>query len=186
MEHAMGDITSEYWKPVMEKIQLAFKEGLYNKVKGVDVYRMYVRYKYVIYIAYVAAKDVEEQFTVFGWVLLKHPKPKWKSFEVSQSYVFKEVRGEGWAKLIYSTIINVEKLTLVSGDSQTKDGKKLWVGLVKSDRFHIWAHDLQNLKIRAEVHYDEETDSLWSPLKIYDDNESWKADVRLIAIKKEK
>lgn len=185
METAHGSITSEYWKPVFEKIQLAFQEGLYNKVDGASVYRMYVRYRFTIYIAYVAAKTVDKAFTVFGWVLLKHPKPKWKSFEVSQSYVFKGVRGSGWARLLYATIINKEKLTLVSGESQTKFGKNFWKGMVKSGRFHIWAHDLKDRKNRAEVHYDEDTDSLWSPLKIYDDRDTWRADVRLIAIKKE-
>lgn len=184
---ADATITKEYWEPVFVEIQKMFEKGSYKKVRGQDVFKMTIVSTFNVYLTYVAARVEDGEFVVFGWVLLEHPKHRWESYQVAQSYVFKCVRGQGWAKLIYDVMINVEKLILASGDQQSRSARDFWKGLVKSERFHIWAHDFANLDVYEPVIYDEENDEVWSILPIYQDHKKHRRyiqDIRLIAIKK--
>lgn len=139
---------------------------------------------------YVAGEPKgKDQVTVYGWVNIRK-KPHWKCWTVDQSYVFPQVRSDGWGRLLYDTIITREGIILASGTEQSTTGRRMWKSMVKKDRYTIWAHDFSDPENFAPVIYDEDNDEIWSTLKIYEkwhvSHYAWqpRPDIRLIAIKK--
>lgn len=176
-------ITKDHWEPIFSGIESCFCNGKYDRVSS-EIYKMSFNRFDVTYLAYVAAVDIDNTMHVYGWLLLEK---RWMAYEVAQSFVFKPFRGDGWGRLLYISAIEDDVL-LASGNQQTKAGRNLWKGLVKSDRFHIWAHDFKDLDRVADVVYDEDDDALWSTLKIYEKykrpRKKQTEDIRLLAMRK--
>ena len=125
---------------------------------------------------------------VYGWLVLDK-KRNWKALQVGQSYVFPAARGAGWGKLLYDTVITREGILLASGYSQSRSSRGMWKNFVRDDTYTVWAHDFAKPDRFAPVIYDDVDDSIWSTLPIYQTTgnyESWKQDIRLMAIRKRK
>jgi len=177
-------ITKECWEPAYNEIDTNFQNGKYAKMRGIPVYKVPGRYGDIYY---VAGKPAGEDIEVYGWVNVRK-KPHWQCWTVDQSFVFPQVRSEGWGKLLYDTLITREKLILASGVEQSTTGRRMWKSMVKSDRYTIWAHDFTDPKNFGPVIYNEDEDILESQLKLYEKwSYTWgqpRKDIRLIAIKK--
>lgn len=176
-------ITKDNVDPVFAEISKSFNKGLYTKLRGIPVYKTDAEDGGVYYIA--GGPDGEHKITIYGWVNISKVKRNWQCWSVDQSYVFPQVRGEGWGKLLYDTIINREGIMLASGNEQSRLGRRMWKTMIKSDRYTIWAHDFNNIKRFGDVVYNPEDDKIHSPIKIYQ-KYGWAEDIRLIAIKKRK
>jgi len=178
-----ASIPKECSDPVFFQLDSAFRKGEYKKLRGVPVYKIVSEEDGTLF--YVAATPLgKDAVTIYGWINIAK-KPKWECWTVDQVFVFPQVRGDGWGKLLYDTVIDKEGLILASGYEQSRLGRRMWKTMIKSDRYTIWAHDFNDTKRFADVVYDPETDKIYSKLKIYQ-RMGVREDVRLIAIKKTK
>jgi GNAT superfamily N-acetyltransferase len=138
------------------------------------------------HLMYIVATRNADTLEVIGWLYLERHSD-WQAWEVAQSFVFEAFRGQGWGKVLYSTVINREGLILASGYCQSRTARQMWKRMIASNRFTIWAHDFANTDRFGPVTYDPENDTIWSPLQVYDETwtpSSLKRNVRLIAIRK--
>jgi GNAT superfamily N-acetyltransferase len=171
-------ITKEYWTPFFRYICRCVKNGQYQKLKDVPVYRMHWNKD----LLYVAGTCRGSTFEVIGWLCLEQ-KPGWQAWEIVQSFIFSDFRGQGWGKRLFTAVIELEGLLLASGYCQSRTARQLWKKLIVADRFTIWAHDFKNTDRHGPVVYDPESDALWSALPVYD-NQQGRCDVRLLATKR--
>lgn len=172
-------ITKEFWLPVLKHVINRFSEGRYTNVCQ-DVYEIEWR-KHRIFVAATGDDDL----TIHGWLALKK-LPRRVSFEVAQSYVFVASRGQGYGKMLYDTVLK-EGIILSSGYTQSKSSRGMWKKFIKEDTYTIWAHDIANPSRYEPVIYDEDADTIWSALPIYQNAKQYnpsKQDIRLIAIRK--
>lgn len=175
-------ITKVYWEPLFKRICRCFKLGLYRRVSD-DVYMMTLR-KYRLY---VGAEQVDDCFHIYGWYYMIQ-RNGWSAWEIYQSYIFKNHRGQGWSHKIFDAMVEKDKLMIASGPSQTHHARALWRKLVAKDCYNIWAHDFKNLDLHSQVSYDPDNDALDCALTVYDltlDGEAKRRDVRLIATRKQ-
>ena len=116
---------------------------------------------------------------VKGWLFLTQRRG-WASWEVAQSFIFGDWRGQGLGKLLYTEALK-HGLLLTSGTQQTKSSRGMWRWLAQQRNYTVWAQDFNNLKHHGPVVLSD--GELWSPLTIYvSDGEEVKEDVRLLAI----
>jgi GNAT superfamily N-acetyltransferase len=186
-----ASVPKECSDPVFEQLNRAFQKGKYKKLRGVPVYKIddldSANGFYYVAGKPVNPKRVADDIEVFGWINVVK-KLHWHCYTVEQVFVFPQVRGEGWGKLLYDVVIDREGLILASGFEQSRLGRRMWKSMIKSDRYTIWAHDFRNPKRFADVTYDKDDDKIYSKLKIYSKGEMYwnniSEDVRLVAIKK--
>ena len=183
-------ITKQFWEPTFAHIQHCFEFGNYFKMHGRNVYTMEWRGMWLFVAATVENPDDVE---VHGWLLLDKPKPSWECWEVMQSFVFTVCRGQGYGHLLYDAVIR-SGLILASGTQQTAAARRMWMKLAQNEKYHVWAHDFEDLKIYEPVIYDAEKDELWFNLPLYEKDRTklpgnyhgkpTLRDIRLVAIKR--
>lgn len=122
-----------------------------------------------------------------GYLIIQKKKRGWMAWQVIISYVNSQYRGLGLGKQLYDSVIAHDKLMLMTDFKQTKNAKGLWESFIKSERYNIWAQDIQNLENKSLVFWDKENNEVYSNLCIWNkdgniSNEKMKEDVRLIAL----
>jgi hypothetical protein len=130
---------------------------------------------------YVVATIENGVMHPFAWLYLWR-KPGWYAWEVVQVFVHEELRGAGYATLLYRTAIEIDGVTIASGESQSKFSRALWKSFVRNKTFDIYAIDYWNLKDRSQVFIED--DEVWCTLDIYETARTQRRDVRLIATKR--
>lgn len=167
-------ITRAYWKPTQDYLRRRINANHFREVRNgvLEVFGgKYIR-------SYVICDGWEP----IGWVYLRRRKT-WVAWEVSQTFVIKEYRGNRYAELLYRTAINDGGVLLASGCSHTKFSKGLWKKFIKDNAFDIWAQDFKNRNSCAQVIYED--GELHCAIPLY--HNVWdKYDVRLIAQGKRK
>jgi GNAT superfamily N-acetyltransferase len=168
-------ISKPYWEPTFREIVklLPKSETLTTCIKRIDR-TPYQRY-YVL---------TDRRGDVKGWMFLTQ-RPGWAAWEVAQSFMFDEWRGQGLGKRLYTAVLIHARLLLSSGTQQSKSSRGMWRWLAQQRDFSVWAQDFNDLdKAEPVVFSDGE---LWSPLQIYvSDAEEVQQDVRLLALWKPK
>lgn len=150
-------------------------------------------------VKYKELKDIEKEKKsvlkhpsfIKGYLVIGKKKRGWKAWQVFISYIHEEYRGIGLGKKLYDTVINHDKLMLMTDHKQTEDSKLLWTSFIKSKKYNIWAVDLNNVSDNSVVYWDNDTENVESSLhiwhpdaklpKVYD-----RQDVRLVAISNKK
>lgn len=146
---------------------------------------------------YRELKDIEKEKKsvlkcpgfIKGYLIIEKKKRGWAAWQVVISYIQEEYRGVGLGKLLYDTVIDNDKLMLMTDHKQTEDAKSLWTGFIKSKKYNIWAVDINNLNNNSSVYWDSDTDDVESSLHIWHPDVKLprnydRQDVRLVAISK--
>lgn len=108
--------------------------------------------------------------------------PKWVALETTMLYVSPEYRGGGVARKIYDAIMTDGQI-VISGYSHNPKSKSLWMRMVKSRKYAMWAADILDLTRNAQI---EIVDGKFEcSLKLYEDikklRRQRKQDIRIIA-----
>lgn len=106
----------------------------------------------------------------------------WKAWEVIQSFVPPEYRGQGIATELFEAAINVDGQIVASGKTHTSISRKMWESFIRKEMFRIWAQDFWDLNRSAQIFFED--GELFCPLNLYFRGSNQSEDIRLIAIRK--
>ena len=163
-------ITHAYWKPTQDYLRRRIKANRFREIGGTGVIEVHGGKCITSYV-------ICDEWEPIGWIYLKRRRT-WAAWEVAQTFVLKDYRGNGYAERLYKTAINVDGVLLASGCSHTKFSMGLWKKFIKNKTFEIWAHDFRNVSSCAQVIYED--GEVLCALPLY--HSPWgKQDVRLIA-----
>jgi GNAT superfamily N-acetyltransferase len=166
-------VTKPFWQVIENYINRRLQTARFTPVGETGVMNIFGGDTSTTYAILKHGKPV-------AWLYLGR-RPRWKTWEVRQVWVFPEYRGKGLAGKLYRAAVNAHGITLASGKTQSKSSRALWHSFVQKGTFNIWAHDFNNLNHRSQVWLDD--DDLQSELQIYTRQPS-RQDVRLIAIRR--
>jgi len=106
------------------------------------------------------AKSIEANRSyVVGFLDLKR-KTGWKGWAVELTWLSPEYRGKGIAKTLYEVALIKDGIILISGDIQTPDSKRLWKSFITNKKLTVWAQDLHDLDVMAQVFWDDSEDDI--------------------------
>lgn len=169
-------ITSYYWKPTQDYLRRRICRGRYREVGNTGIFEVFGG-KNGCTTSYVLCDGLEP----IGWIYLRR-NPNWVAYEVRQTFIVKDYRGNGYAEKLYKAAINTDGVLLASGCSHTKYSMGLWKKFLRKKMFNIWAHDFADLRKHAAVEIDRDGE-IECDLDVYHDALG-KQDVRLIAQRK--
>jgi len=141
-----NSITRKYWLPTQTYLYHYIRHNKWDWVGDQGVVKITCDRDG---IAYAVCDIVDGRFMPIGWVWLTK-KRTWIAYEVSQTYVLEEHRGNGYAVLLYETALN-DGVMLASGPSHTSYSMGLWAKFVREDKFNIWAQDYKHLDLTSQV-----------------------------------
>jgi GNAT superfamily N-acetyltransferase len=129
-----------------------------------------------------------DQDKPIGWLYLCQRKG-WAAWEVYQSWVFPEYRGNKYGEALYRAAIDADDLLLASGNTHSKYSQSVWKSFVKKNLFNTWAQDFKNLDSFCSVGWNEELEEIDCALPIYASTAFYdyayhQQDVRLLATRK--
>lgn len=108
--------------------------------------------------------------------------PRWVGLETTMLYVSPAFRGKGIATKIYDAIMADGKI-VISGYSHNQKSRRLWMTMVQSGKYTMWAHDIIDLSRFADLEVQD--GKFVCSLKLYEDikklRRQRKQDVRIIA-----
>jgi len=171
-------ITKQYWEPTQTYLLSHMNRNRWSWVGSAGVIRIRCSKNK---LAYAVCDYFKEQFTPVGWIWLSR-KPKWVAYEVQQTFVLKDYRGNGYAEKLYKAAINTDGLLLASGCSHTKYSTGLWSKFVREKTFNVWAQDFKNLNRISQVTEDDGKVSAFG-IEVYHSPFA-SQDVRLLALRK--
>jgi GNAT superfamily N-acetyltransferase len=164
-------VTAPFWQHTFKVLQKKIEAGVHQKVHGTGVVKVMFSTVERMYVLLVNESPV-------AWLALVR-KSRWVAYEVTQVWVFPELRGLGLAQRLYKAAVNNDRLLVASGVTQSKSSRALWKSFIEKDTFKIWAQDFKNLDVHAGVEYHD--DELHCVLPVYVKEEHPIHDVRLLA-----
>ena len=166
-------VTKEFWSATHDYIMRRIHSDRYHRVGHTSVFHVHGADTTRTYV-------IMQDGAPIAWLCLAR-RQNWKAWEVRQVFTFPAFRGQGLALQLYKAAINVDKILLAAGKTQSKSSRALWRRFVSTGAFNIWAQDFNDLSKRAgvEVHDDE----LYCALDVYT-KDFCSQDVRLLAVRK--
>lgn len=171
-------VTKKYWSKTYRKICRLIKSEQFEFVHG-DVAKFQFRKDLIVY----AQLDLHNgSYRPCAWLYLWKQKG-WFAWEVIQVFVFDGFRGSGLSKKLYEAAINVDRLVILSGVTQSKSSRGLWKSFIKNNDFDVFAIDIKDTKRTSQVFWDDEFEEIWCTLEVYTRIPSRTTDVRIVASK---
>ena len=86
------------------------------------------------YIAY----DIDQKFYATPVAKLELDRLSGNRYEVSFIYVHQNYRGKDMAAKLYTYLVTEQDLVILSGESQSRGGRSIWIALSKSKKVDIF------------------------------------------------
>jgi len=179
-----NSVTKKYWTRWHKHLVQRLSADRFEVLSIIGKFKIVRIESYKNCVVYAAVVSIKGELKPVAWLSLwRHPE--WVAWEVIQLFAHEEFRGQGLAKELYKAAINIDRILLASGKTQSKYSRALWASFVRDSTFNIYAIDYLNFECRSQVTWDTIDQRIESNIDIYKLHHfADKSDVRLVASRK--